>query len=48
MGCCERPPARSKSARYAVRHDLAVSIDDLDLQMRMEAAERADARPAIA
>jgi hypothetical protein len=26
-----------------VRHDLAVSIDDLDLQMRMDAAERADA-----
>jgi hypothetical protein len=27
----------------SVPHDLAVSIDDLDLQMRMDAADRADA-----
>jgi len=32
------------------RHELTVSIEDLDLQMRMDAADRADAaaRPAIA
>jgi hypothetical protein len=30
-------------ARRSVRHDLTVTMDDLDLQMRMQAADRADA-----
>jgi hypothetical protein len=30
-------------ARRSARHDLAGTIDDLELQMRMQAAERADA-----
>jgi len=29
--------------RGGPRHDLTVSIDDFDLQMRMDAADRADA-----
>jgi hypothetical protein len=36
-------PARTKFARRSARHDLTVSIEDLDLQMRMDAADRADA-----
>jgi hypothetical protein len=38
-----RIAARTKFARRSARHDLTVSIDDLDLQMRMDAADRADA-----
>jgi hypothetical protein len=30
-------------ARRSARHDLTATIDDLDLQMRMQAAGRADA-----
>jgi hypothetical protein len=32
-----------KFARRSARHDLTVSIDDLDVQMGMDAADRADA-----
>ena len=35
--------ARTKFARRSARHDPTVSIDDLDLQMPMDAADRADA-----
>jgi hypothetical protein len=34
---------RAASAAPSARHDLTVSIDDLELQMRMVAADRADA-----
>src|SRR5436190_14502649 len=40
-GCGERLPARSKFARHSARHDLTRL--DHDLQMRMDAADRADA-----
>jgi hypothetical protein len=38
-----RIAARTKFARSSARHDPAVSIDDLDLQTRVDAADRADA-----
>jgi hypothetical protein len=37
-----RIAARTKFARRSARHDLTVSIDDLDLRMRMDATDRAD------
>lgn len=37
---CRRP---YKIAQRSARRDLTVSIDDLDLQMRMNAADRANA-----
>jgi hypothetical protein len=35
--------SRTKFARRSARHDRTVSIDEIDLPMRMNAADRADA-----
>jgi hypothetical protein len=39
----EAPPPIEKLAQRSARHDLTVFIDDVDLKMRMNAADRTDA-----
>jgi hypothetical protein len=40
----EDAPPPVQFAQRSARHHLTVSIDDLDLQMRMDAADRGDPR----